>query len=160
VEDQLRQCGAADEAAGSHAELRARVAAHMREHAADYAPFIVPVRRHRRARHRAGPHLVQERPDGRRPRQETDDGEEAASADELFEEYCRTVEETAAWGGQVELGALAKLLDRSITVYSVGMPAVRMGPDEPGADPAVRLGASCACLSGLVKPRVPDKHRR
>lgn len=96
-------------------------------------------------RRRAAP--CAERPDGRRSRQETDDGEEAASADEVFEEYCRTVEETAAWGGQVELGALAKLLDRSITVYSVGMPAVRMGPDEPGAAPAVWLGESCACCA-------------
>jgi len=147
VEDQLRQCGADDEAPGSHAELRARVAAHMRAHAAEYAPFIVPVRHPRRPRlpRRAAP--CAERPDGRRSRQETDDGEEAASADEVFEEYCRTVEETAAWGGQVELGALAKLLDRSITVYSVGMPAVRMGPDEPGAAPAVWLGASCACCA-------------
>ena len=43
VEDQLLQCGAAGEAAGGYSMLRARVAAHMREHAADYAPFVLPV---------------------------------------------------------------------------------------------------------------------
>ena len=43
VEDQLLQCGAASEAAGGYPALRARVAAHMREHAADYAPFVLPV---------------------------------------------------------------------------------------------------------------------
>ena len=43
VEDQLLQCGAATEAAGGYPALRARVAAHMREHAADYAPFVLPV---------------------------------------------------------------------------------------------------------------------
>ena len=53
----------------------------------------------------------------------------------MYEQYCRAVAETAAWGGQVELGALAALLQRRITVYSVGMPAVDMGPDAAGATP-------------------------
>ena len=44
VEDQLLQCGAASEAAGGYPVLRARVAAHLRKHAADYAPFVLPVR--------------------------------------------------------------------------------------------------------------------
>lgn len=57
----------------------------------------------------------------------------------MYEQYCRAVAETAAWGGQVELGALAALLQRRITVYSVGMPAVDMGPDAPGAAPSARL---------------------
>ena len=56
----------------------------------------------------------------------------------MYEQYCRAVAETAAWGGQVELGALAALLQRRITVYSVGMPAVDMGPDAPGASPSAR----------------------
>ena len=65
--------------------------------------------------------------------QEGDVGDEAGCTDEEFEQYCKAVEETAAWGGQIELGALAALLQRRITVYSVGMPAVNMGPDDPGA---------------------------
>ena len=65
--------------------------------------------------------------------QEGDVGDEAGCTDEEFEQYCKAVEETAAWGGQIELGALAALLQRRIIVYSVGMPAVNMGPDNPGA---------------------------
>ena len=66
-------------------------------------------------------------------RQEEANG--AAGASEVYEQYCSAIAETAAWGGQVELGALAALLQRRITVYSVGMPAVHMGPDALGAKP-------------------------
>lgn len=69
--------------------------------------------------------------------QEGDVGDEGGCTDEEFEQYCKAVEETAAWGGQIELGALAALLQRRIIVYSVGMPAVNMGPDNPGAAPAL-----------------------
>ena len=51
VEDQLLQSGAVTEAAGGHPVLRARVAAHMREHAADYAPFVLPVQHARNPAH-------------------------------------------------------------------------------------------------------------
>ncbi|KAK9822661.1 hypothetical protein WJX81_005494 [Elliptochloris bilobata] len=112
VEDQLLQCGAASEATGSYPALRARVAAHMREHAADYAPFVLP---------------------------EDAEGNGVDATSDEYEQHCRDIEETAAWGGQVELGALAALLQRRITVYSVGMPAVDMGPDDTGPKGALRL---------------------
>lgn len=90
------------------AGLRAAAAAFMRRHAADFQPFIV-------------------------------DGDAAASESDPFEAYCRSVESvtTAVWGGQLELRALAAALGRSITVYSAGLPTVRMG--EEGPAPALRV---------------------
>lgn len=137
VEDQLLQCGAASEAAGGYPALRARVAAHMREHAADYAPFVLPV--HSPAEKLCTALCFSAAASCSAAcccRQEEADGGDSAS--EVYEQYCRAVAETAAWGGQVELGALAALLQRRITVYSVGMPAVDMGPDAPGVAPSAR----------------------
>ncbi|EIE21449.1 cysteine proteinase [Coccomyxa subellipsoidea C-169] len=55
-----------------------------------------------------------------------EDGEDVGAA---FEAYCVAVENSAAWGGQLELGALAQALQRHIAVYSVGMPRVDMGAE-------------------------------
>ena len=41
--------------------------------------------------------------------------------------------EAAAWGSQLELGALAKCLRQRIDVYSVGLPTVLMGEEFEGA---------------------------
>ena len=46
-----------------------------------------------------------------------------------FERYCRSVEATAAWGGQLELRALAHVLRRRIVVYSAHLPTVEMGEE-------------------------------
>ncbi|CAL8469587.1 g9128 [Coccomyxa elongata] len=61
-----------------------------------------------------------------------EDGEEGPEA--AFEAYCCAVESSAAWGGQLELRALAQALRRHIAVYSVGMPRVDMGPEFQGED--------------------------
>lgn len=63
--------------------------------------------------------------------EEEEEGAEAgggASVEERYEERCKQVENSAEWGGQLELGALAGALQRRITVFSVGMPPVHMGP--------------------------------
>jgi OTU domain-containing protein 6 len=52
-----------------------------------------------------------------------------------FERYCHEVASTAAWGGQLELGALAHALRRRITVYSARLPAVEMGGEYGGREP-------------------------
>ena len=54
---------------------------------------------------------------------------ETSAANEGWAKYCDDVEKTAAWGGQLELGALAKALRRSIVVFSARMPAVTMGEE-------------------------------
>jgi len=41
--------------------------------------------------------------------------------------------EAAAWGSQLELGALAQCLRQRIDVYSVGLPTVLMGDEFEGA---------------------------
>ena len=46
-----------------------------------------------------------------------------------FERYCRSVEATAAWGGQLELRARAHVLHRRIVVYSAHLPTVEMGEE-------------------------------
>ena len=48
--------------------------------------------------------------------------EDTPAADKKWEQYCGDVENTATWGGQLELGALAKVLRRQIRVYSAAMP--------------------------------------
>jgi OTU domain-containing protein 6 len=46
-----------------------------------------------------------------------------------FERYCHGVEATAAWGGQLELRALAHVLRRRICVFSAHLPTVEMGEE-------------------------------
>mmetsp|Transcript_8971 Transcript_8971/g.12191 ORF Transcript_8971/g.12191 Transcript_8971/m.12191 type:complete len:307 (+) Transcript_8971:198-1118(+) len=48
---------------------------------------------------------------------------------EAYESYCVRLEETAEWGGNLELQALAGALRRCITVHSVGMPSMEFGEE-------------------------------
>ena len=60
--------------------------------------------------------------------QEDADGDQ----DQQLEAYCSELEETAKWGGQVELQALSQALEKQILVYSVGMPIVDIGNEYKG----------------------------
>lgn len=51
----------------------------------------------------------------------------------LYDQYCEELRNTAAWGGQVELNVLAKVLRATIEVYGADMPLVRMGEGDGGA---------------------------
>ena len=57
-----------------------------------------------------------------------------ANGDEggAYEAYCAEVESTAAWGGQVELQALAQALRTHIEVYAAGLPTVELGEEFKG----------------------------
>ena len=55
-----------------------------------------------------------------------------AEGKEDFKRYCDDVERTAAWGGEMELGALAHCLGRRIVVYSGSFPDVEMGKEYEG----------------------------
>lgn len=55
---------------------------------------------------------------------ETEDGDASC-----FESYCDEVESTAAWGGQLELRALAHVLRRPIAVFAAGTPPLTMGEE-------------------------------
>ena len=54
-----------------------------------------------------------------------------------FERYCHGVEATAAWGGQLELRALAHVLRRRITIFSAHLPTVEMGEEYGASDGAL-----------------------
>ena len=54
--------------------------------------------------------------------------------DEILEEYCDEMENTAAWGGDIELKALSTALKRSITVYCAGMPPTVFGDEHVDHD--------------------------
>ncbi|CAH8320880.1 unnamed protein product [Eruca vesicaria subsp. sativa] len=84
----------------TYQKLREMAAAYMREHKTDFIPFFLS---------------------------ETES--ESESAEERFEKYCREVESTAAWGGQLELGALTHCLRRHIMVFSGSFPDVEMGKE-------------------------------
>ncbi|KAK1587298.1 hypothetical protein Q3G72_011573 [Acer saccharum] len=48
---------------------------------------------------------------------------------ERFENYCKEVESTAAWGGELELRALTHCLRKHILIYSGSFPDVEMGKE-------------------------------
>ena len=52
---------------------------------------------------------------------------EDASTKEEFDRYLEDVETTAAWGGQLEILAIASVLRRKIVVYSADMEPLEMG---------------------------------
>ncbi|KAJ8543741.1 hypothetical protein K7X08_025359 [Anisodus acutangulus] len=87
----------------TYLELRQMVAAYLRKHATDFLHFFLS---------------------------ENAEGEE--SDDSLvgrFENYCREVESTAAWGGQLELGALTHILKKHMMIISGSFPDVEMGKE-------------------------------
>ncbi|KAH6771328.1 Cysteine proteinases superfamily protein [Perilla frutescens var. hirtella] len=87
----------------TYQELRQMVAAYMREHVTDFLPFFLS--------------------------ENMADGESEDSLTERFENYCKEIESTAAWGGQLELGALTHCLKQHITVFSGSFPDVEMGKE-------------------------------
>ncbi|XP_004290542.1 PREDICTED: OTU domain-containing protein 6B-like isoform 2 [Fragaria vesca subsp. vesca] len=87
----------------TYQELREMVAAYMRKHAPDFLPFFLS--------------------------DNQVDGDSDESLAERFENYCKEVESTAAWGGQLELGALTHCLKKPIMVYSGSFPDVEMGKE-------------------------------
>ncbi|KAK8554745.1 hypothetical protein V6N13_093719 [Hibiscus sabdariffa] len=103
VEDQLAVLSGGS-SPYTYQELREMAAAYMRKHASDFLPFF----------------LSENSIDG-----DSDD----SPAAERFENYCKEVESTAAWGGQLELGALTHCLRKHIMIYSGSFPDVEMGKE-------------------------------
>ncbi|KAF5937290.1 hypothetical protein HYC85_024796 [Camellia sinensis] len=103
VEDQLALLSGGS-SPYTYQELREMVAAYMRKHASDFLPFF----------------LSENMTDG-----EYSDN----SLTQRFEDYCREVESTAAWGGQLELGALTHCLKQRIKIFSGSFPDVEMGKE-------------------------------
>ncbi|MCO5599161.1 hypothetical protein L7F22_053261 [Adiantum nelumboides] len=101
----------------SFQELREVAALYMRSHSEDFIPFIPA----------------------------EDDGE--PNQEVRFEMYCHEVESTASWGGQLELDAIARSLQKHIVVFSGDLPEVEMGKEfecisadgAEAANPTLRL---------------------
>ncbi|KAL6843926.1 hypothetical protein ACP4OV_026497 [Aristida adscensionis] len=116
VENQLSLCSSGP-TRYSYQDLRQMTAKYMREHAADFLPFFLA-----EGKVETGPDPM-----------------------ESFESYCKEIESTAAWGGQLELGALTHCLKKHIVVYSGSFPDVEMGKEYncgPGVstdDTSIRL---------------------
>lgn len=87
----------------TYQDLRNMVAAYMREHASEFLPFFLS--------------------------ENMMEGDSDNSLAERFEHYCKEVECTSAWGGQLELGALIHCLRRPIMIYSGSFPDVEMGKE-------------------------------
>ncbi|CAH2063024.1 unnamed protein product [Thlaspi arvense] len=97
----------------TYQKLREMAAAYMREHQTDFIPFFLS---------------------------ETEADSNGGSAEERFEKYCGEVESTAAWGGQLELGALTHCLRKHIMVFSGSFPDVEMGKEyKSGNDSTLML---------------------
>lgn len=99
--------------------LREMVAAYMRKNASEFLPFFLS--------------------------ENVTDGNSDNSLTERFENYCREVESTAAWGGQLELGALTHCLKKHIMIFSGSFPDVEMGKEYRSGPEA--LSNSCIMLS-------------
>ncbi|KAM7484552.1 hypothetical protein LguiA_000561 [Lonicera macranthoides] len=98
-------------------ELREMVAVYMRKHASDFLPFFL-----------------------------SEGGNSDDSLVERFENYCREVESTAAWGGQLELEALTHCLKKHIMIFSGSFPDVEMGK-EYKSDGGIGSSSSSIMLS-------------
>ncbi|KAF8779011.1 hypothetical protein HU200_003117 [Digitaria exilis] len=103
----------------SYQDLREMTAKYMREHAADFLPFFLS------------------------------EGKADAGSDpvESFEKYCQEIESTAAWGGQLELGALTHCLKKHIVVYSGSLPDVEMGQEYKSGSGSSSAGDASIRLS-------------
>ncbi|KAH9295833.1 hypothetical protein KI387_039421, partial [Taxus chinensis] len=87
----------------SYQQLREMAADYMRSHAEDFLPFFLA--------------------------DSENDTESNDSLQERFEKYCREVESTAAWGGQLELEALAHSLRKHMVIFAGNFPDVEMGKE-------------------------------
>ncbi|KAJ1412656.1 Papain-like cysteine peptidase superfamily [Sesbania bispinosa] len=140
VEDQLALLSGG-RSTHTYQELREMVAAYMRKHAPDFLPFFL------------SENLIE--------------GDSDESLAQKFENYCKEVESTAIWGGQLELGALTHCLKKHIMIFSGSFPDVEMGK-EYKSDDGIGSSNSSIMLSyhrhafglarhlaeGLLKPKL------
>uniref|UniRef100_A0A7N0ZQS6 OTU domain-containing protein n=1 Tax=Kalanchoe fedtschenkoi TaxID=63787 RepID=A0A7N0ZQS6_KALFE len=97
-------------------ELREMVAGYMRKHASNFLPFFLS--------------------------ENEVEAESESMIAQKFETYCKEVESTAVWGGQLELGALTHCLKKHILIYSGSFPDVEMGQEYKSKDTVSRFSSS------------------
>ncbi|KAJ3285971.1 OTU domain-containing protein 6B [Borealophlyctis nickersoniae] len=87
-----------------------------------------PVKSYKELRHAAA-EFMRNHPDDFMPFLVNDQGD-GYTPDE-YKEYCDRVENTALWGGQLEIQALSRALNRPIHVVQMGSPLLKIGEDLP-----------------------------
>eukprot|EP00271_Cylindrocystis_brebissonii_P000207 TRINITY_DN10248_c2_g2_i1.p1 TRINITY_DN10248_c2_g2~~TRINITY_DN10248_c2_g2_i1.p1 ORF type:complete len:407 (+),score=80.97 TRINITY_DN10248_c2_g2_i1:69-1223(+) len=100
--------------------IRSLAANYMRSHPDDFIPFVT-------SEHAEDEDSVQTAKAGGRAGGEGALEAEAEDPSVKFHRYCQEVESSSAWGGQLELEALAHALKKHITVVSADLPDVNMG---------------------------------
>ncbi|PON96637.1 OTU domain containing protein [Trema orientale] len=100
----------------NYQELRELVAAYMRKNASDFLPFFLS-------------------------ENALEDGSDDSLAHK-FESYCKEIESTAAWGGQLELEALTHCLRKHIMIFSGSFPDVEMGKEYKSNGETAASGSS------------------
>eukprot|EP00607_Mallomonas_marina_P000103 CAMPEP_0182426166 /NCGR_PEP_ID=MMETSP1167-20130531/12652_1 /TAXON_ID=2988 /ORGANISM="Mallomonas Sp, Strain CCMP3275" /LENGTH=366 /DNA_ID=CAMNT_0024607411 /DNA_START=61 /DNA_END=1158 /DNA_ORIENTATION=+ len=112
--------------------LRNETAKYMRDHRAEYAPFIESIETEREKE----TEKETERESGQ---DEEEEKEKEKRREKDFSLYCDSVQsmQQAVWGGQLELRAISSLFKREIHVYSADSPTLRMGEGvaKEGAQP-------------------------
>ncbi|KAK1284119.1 hypothetical protein QJS10_CPB21g00654 [Acorus calamus] len=101
----------------TYQELREMAANYMREHVNDFLPFFL----------------------SDNSNNSKFDLDSDVPLLERFEIYCKEVESTAAWGGQLELGALTQCLRKHILIFSGSFPDVEMGKEYKTDDSSIML---------------------
>ncbi|XP_021756953.1 OTU domain-containing protein 6B-like [Chenopodium quinoa] len=119
VEDQLAHLSGGS-SPYNFQQLREMVASYMRDHVSEFLPFFIS--------------------------ENEVEGESDYSLAQRFENYCHEVETTAAWGGQLELGALTHCLKKHIIIFSGSFPDVEMGKEYKTDGSSTSLN-SCIKLS-------------
>lgn len=62
-----------------------------------------------------------------------------SSADDSFEAYCQEIENTAAWGGHVEIQALSKALKVHIRIFRTGSSVISVGEQYAGDNTTLNI---------------------
>lgn len=59
--------------------------------------------------------------------------EKDCSREDLYEAYCSEVENTAAWGGQLEIQALCLALCLHVRIHTADMDTIELSPENSGS---------------------------
>jgi OTU domain-containing protein 6 len=70
---------------------------------------------------------------------EADVSNSSADDADSFEAYCREIENTAAWGGHVEIQALSKALKIHIRIFRTGSSVISVGEQYAGENTTLNI---------------------
>eukprot|EP00884_Botryococcus_braunii_P015436 jgi/Botrbrau1/2576/Bobra.145_1s0004.1 len=110
-----------------HLELRNMAGRFIREHPADFLPYLSEEEENDDSRS----DTLQDSLNG--------DADATALSDARLDRYCAKIEQAAAWGGELELQALSSALKRTIHVFSADMDVLEINPEFAGDQPPLQV---------------------